>query len=80
MSLETYPNAIKSPHPENHLNKCENGEVTPISMLTDKSTSVKGYILADFDEKSFQHKSSGRDGRVKSRILANYRDGVADVW
>ena len=43
-------------------------------------TSVKGYILADFDGKSFQYKSSGRDGRVKSWILADYRDGIADVW
>ena len=38
---------------------------------------VKGYILADFDGKSFQYKSSGR---VKLWILADYRDSVADVW
>ena len=71
---------VDSTHPENCLNKHENGEVTPISMLTNKSTSAKGYILADFDAKSFQYKSSGRDGRVKSWILADYRDGVADIW
>ena len=29
---------------------------------------------------SLQYKSSARDERVKSWILADYRDGIADVW
>ena len=79
MSLKIYPNVVDSTDPGRCLNKRENDEVTQISMLTDKSTSVKGYILVDFDAKLFQYKSSGCDGRVKSWILADYRDSVADV-
>ena len=53
MSLKTYPNVVDSTHLEKFLNKRENSEVTPISMLTDKSISVKGYILEDFNAESF---------------------------
>ena len=80
MSLETYSNAIDSSPPRNRLNKCENSEVIQIWMLTNKSISVRGYILTDFDAKSFQYKSNGYDGRVKSWILAGWDDGTADVW
>ena len=79
MSFKATPYVVDSTKPEKYLKKCENDEVTQISKLTDKSTCVKGYILADFDGKSFQYKSSGHDGRVKSWILADYRDGIADV-
>ena len=42
MSLKTFPNVVDSTDPEKCLNKHENDEVTQISMLSDKSTFVKG--------------------------------------
>ena len=40
-------------------------------MLTYIWTSVKGYILLEFDLKTFQYKLRYRDGKVKAWILAD---------
>ena len=50
---------------------CENDNATPITMLSSKSTSVKGYILLDFGLKNIQHELMCHAGEVKAWILAD---------
>ena len=62
------PDAVNSTQVRESLNKSENDNTALISILSSKSTFLKGYILLDFGLTNLQYKLRRCAGEVKAWI------------